>query len=1484
MHSVNHSEIAHIHSIDFKLHGFTTTSIPTDVTFESGGAYALENYDFDKGNPDHKKDTKVMTIENSSILDSVPRDPLQASQYFIEGLRGQLDTGAKVTCTNQRHLLHRYKPYNSIRKCPVNLTAAIDGSKVSTIPEGSGYLRIPVPNNNGYIDVFCYYSPRLSSTLISENGIFGGTTPAKKFTGQSIHKFFTSEHNLDGNLTLICHHRYSHSQDIVMHGVIKDGQCYTHPFILPDMPDDSPYANCATSSTYALKADPTFKEECDRASETAINNYRTDLWREINTIKDQSQSSPWGSFIPFRAMIEESIPINAIKARTAKLLWHQRLGHPCDEYLYNAHKFIDGVPKFSRQSSVIDQCPTCIQSKQTKEAPGKHTTRTATQPYQGLSIDFSFSGIKSRNSDRRQDYEGINGETAWILVSDHFTGMKHGDTRISKAAPLHWLEHFFSQYNPKCRHKYVYLDQGGELFNNPDIKNLFQKYGYDILPTGADSSHQNGPVERGHRTLANSMRALLSGANLPIKFWPYAFYHALRLSNAFPERGHTESPLMKATAKREDLSNFRTFGCRVWVRPPGRRSAKLINNSRKGIFLGFVPYTTRNILWYDIDTTRVKIASHARFDEGMNDLPFDDLPPNVLHLQRTDDGIPLPAEHQEVDSSTFDFNITPFANLLHHQLIVDPKSTDQSFGLVFRDDDILRRAYITDIKPNSPASRLYSSLKATKRKLIGAYIVSINHDRVFTAADTEASLQLLHNQGVESIPITLAAESKLSAKQLRQHSNEYGLFAPSTKWDNPTEDTIEEDEPFLDRTPIHQITRIKNKYSRLTKNAIAQHKNTEALHAKIQQQLAPIEDDMDVVVPSLDLSSFKAIMNLHRPENAELMQQEDPSDELITLAINAINSKATTPEEQALGHFTRRKLRSLSTWNEWETGERKQLNQFEELQMFGEPIIPPNDPNAIILRPHWQYHIKRDGTRRARQCCNGSKYAAPLLHAIAMTYSSCVEHPIQRLFFAIAANLNLKVFGGDAKDAYGHSPGPEIPTYISIDDQYADWYKYKHGHDIDRRKVLPVLRALQGHPESGRLWESHINKILQGPKLKFKSTTHDRTIYTTQYRGEKVYLLRQVDDFALACTKQSIADEIYDIIGKDLQLPKEDTIPFTKLGIITDFNGIDVEQSKDYIQLSAANYIDRIMTSHGWETDSSMKPHSKPNAPLSTEVLHQLHKHNGPLEGTKEHSKLEEKNGFSYRTLLGEMMFAYVSCRPDIGYAITLMSKYGSNPSDFHYKCLKNIARYLRTTRTWGIIFSRSSPAMDLPESEVENTMNTTDDLPNYPEDISQGKLICFVDAAYGNDPKRRRSTTGYAFTYSGGAIVYRSKAQSITAQSSTEAEFIAAVTAAKTARYLRSVLTELGFSQEEPTHIYEDNASTIEIVNAQKPTERSRHMEIRYFAIQDWKEAGDIKLLHIPGIINPADDLTKPLGWVLHARHARYIMGHHYHTRPNTL
>ena len=77
-------------------------------------------------------------------------------------------------------------------------------------------------------------------------------------------------------------------------------------------------------------------------------------------------------------------------------------------------------------------------------------------------------------------------------------------------------------------------------------------------------------------------------------------------------------------------------------------------------------------------------------------------------------------------------------------------------------------------------------------------------------------------------------------------------------------------------------------------------------------------------------------------------------------------------------------------------------------------------------------------------------------------------------------------------------------------------------------------------------------------------------------------------------------------------------------------------------------------------------------------------------------------------------------------------------------------------------------------------------------------------------------------FTHCVGAILYQSKAQSITALSSTKAELIAAVTAVKNIKYIRSVMDESGVKNTDPTPIYEDNQSAIKIINANKPSGQS--------------------------------------------------------------
>ena len=85
-------------------------------------------------------------------------------------------------------------------------------------------------------------------------------------------------------------------------------------------------------------------------------------------------------------------------------------------------------------------------------------------------------------------------------------------------------------------------------------------------------------------------------------------------------------------------------------------------------------------------------------------------------------------------------------------------------------------------------------------------------------------------------------------------------------------------------------------------------------------------------------------------------------------------------------------------------------------------------------------------------------------------------------------------------------------------------------------------------------------------------------------------MLRQVDDFLLTCDSETTAKNIFDTIRKKIQFDSEkekNIIPFEYLGVVTDYNGVDIIQTPDYIEMSCGNYIRRLLKSHGWDTASS---------------------------------------------------------------------------------------------------------------------------------------------------------------------------------------------------------------------------------------------------------------------------------------------------------
>ena len=166
------------------------------------------------------------------------------------------------------------------------------------------------------------------------------------------------------------------------------------------------------------------------------------------------------------------------------------------------------------------------------------------------------------------------------------------------------------------------------------------------------------------------------------------------------------------------------------------------------------------------------------------------------------------------------------------------------------------------------------------------------------------------------------------------------------------------------------------------------------------------------------------------------------------------------------------------------------------------------------------------------------------------------------------------------------------------------------------------------------------------------------------------------------------------------------------------------------------------------------------------------------------------------------------------------------------------------------------------------------------------GKLFGYVDADWASDTKHRKSVTGIIIMYAGGAVGYVTRFQDTIAHSSTEAEFTAACDAGKLILYFRSLLEDMAIPQSDATILYEDNNGAL-MANAQQPTRRTRHMDIKKFALLDWVERDLMILKCIKTNDNAADTMTKSLCKQLFYRHIDTIMGRRLPerlTRSNTI
>jgi hypothetical protein len=164
---------------------------------------------------------------------------------------------------------------------------------------------------------------------------------------------------------------------------------------------------------------------------------------------------------------------------------------------------------------------------------------------------------------------------------------------------------------------------------------------------------------------------------------------------------------------------------------------------------------------------------------------------------------------------------------------------------------------------------------------------------------------------------------------------------------------------------------------------------------------------------------------------------------------------------------------------------------------------------------------------------------------------------------------------------------------------------------------------------------------------------------------------------------------------------------------------------------------------------------------------------------------------------------------------------------------MKELFRYLKGTSHLGLCYSKTAN-------------------PHQP--------IAYCDADFAADLTDRKSRTGYAIFLNGGPVIWSSQKQTVTAISTTEAEYVATWAATRQVIWIRDFFAEIGYPVANPTPLYFDNQSCIRLICTPEVHKRTKHVDIRYHATKDAQASAIINATYVPSTQQLANPLTKPL------------------------
>ncbi|KAF4514105.1 UNVERIFIED_CONTAM: hypothetical protein B566_EDAN019055, partial [Ephemera danica] len=281
---------------------------------------------------------------------------------------------------------------------------------------------------------------------------------------------------------------------------------------------------------------------------------------------------------------------------------------------------------------------------------------------------------------------------------------------------------------------------------------------------------------------------------------------------------------------------------------------------------------------------------------------------------------------------------------------------------------------------------------------------------------------------------------------------------------------------------------------------------------------------------------------------------------------------------------------------------------------------------------------------------------------------------------------------------------------------------------------------------------------------------------------------------------------------------------------LDDWEARDVERARLQVQrkndgsyhLGIAQYIEKLA--------AKFNPgHRKTHLPIDANTV---------IESSDE---CEESVKDEFSAIIGSLMFAATTARPDIMCVTSLLSRHLAKPSACHLNAAKRVLRFLITTKDRGLLFPANNEAL----------------------------LQAWCDSDWAGDRQTRKSTTGGAIMFGKSLVGWRSVRQTCTAKSSVEAELVAASDIASLIIWFRNLLEGIGLEQDGPTRLGIDSVGAQRLAESGQPSRRTKHIEVDHFYVHDLLMDKKLYLEHENTKDNPSDIFTKGLGRELFEKHS---------------